>query len=45
MFKENLFLSKLHEIEHDLRKYDSTPDNTNFVPHSNYDCVNSSGKI
>jgi len=45
MHKENLFLSKLHEIDRDLRKYDSTPDSTDFMPHSNSNCVNSSGKI
>ena len=45
MFKGNLCLSKLHEIDHDFRKYDSTPDSIDFMPNSNSDCVNSSGKI
>lgn len=45
MFKENAFHSKLHEIDHDLKKYDSTPSSSKSMPHSNSDCVNFSGKI
>lgn len=45
MFKENPFHSKLHEIDHNLRKYDLAPSSSKSVPHSNSNPFNFLGKI